>query len=86
MAVASVAAGCFSRSRRAASRTSFIPGFYRALHSQSTAAVSVDERPNRRLRLPDVTETARAEAELPRGCFLVERLIATRKNKVCCTQ
>ena len=85
MAVASVAAECSSRSRRAASRTSFIPGFYRALHSQSTAAVNVNERPSRRLRLPQVTETARAEAELPPGFFLVERVIAARKNKVCCT-
>ena len=82
--MATVAAGCStSRARRAASSSSFLPGFYRALHSQ-TEANCFTAQPTLcpRLTLPQVAGSA--DLELPQGCYLVERLIATRKNKVCC--
>ena len=91
MAVAAAAASSSSRSRRAASRSSFLPGFYRALHSRTAAdcftANRVDELSSRHhfISLPEVSGAADAEAELPPGCYLVERVIAARKNKVCCT-
>ncbi len=81
--MATVAAGCStSRARKAASRSSFVPGFYRALHSQTAAnCFTATERPSLGLTLPQVAGAA--DPELPLGCYLVERLIATRKNKVC---
>ena len=86
MAVA--AANSSSRSRRVASRSSFLPGFYKALHSRTAAdsftASRVDERSGRHLSLPEVSGAAGVEAELPSGCYLVERVIAARKNKVSC--
>lgn len=84
--MATVAAGCSSsRARRAASRSSFIPGFYRALHSQSAAiSFTATSRVNPGLNLPEVSGAA--DPELPQGCYLVERLIAARKNKVCSTE
>ena len=87
MAVAAVASSS-SRSTRVASRSSFLPGFYKALHSRTAAdcftASRVDERSSRHLSLSEVSGAAGAEAELPPGCYLVERVIAARKNKVCC--
>ena len=90
MAVAApAAASSSSRSRRAASRRSFLPGFYRALHSHTAAdcftANRVDERSSRHLSLPEVSGAAGTGAELPPGCYLVERMVAARKNKVSCS-
>ena len=78
-------ARCSRARRRAASSTSFIPGFYIALNSQTSADCSVctiNERPKSLSLLSQVTGAA--DLELPPGCYLVERLIAVRKNKVCC--
>ena len=82
MDVAAATACSSSRCRRVASRSSFLPGFYRALHSRAVADCFTANRvDDRHLSLPEVSV---AEAELPPGCYLVERVIAARKNKVCC--
>lgn len=69
-------------------KNSFLPGYYKALHIQTAAdcftASREDDRSSRRLSLPEVSGPAGSEAELPPGCYLVERVIAARKYKVCC--
>ena len=69
-----------SRTKRKAASNSFVPGFYRALNEQcsaksATCTTAVQSECN--LRLP-----ANAEEGLPSHCFLVERLISTKRNKV----
>ena len=71
------------RSRKAASN-SFVSGFYRALNAQSSADVespstSATRMTRLNLRLPTCDT---AGDELPSDCFLVERVICTRRYKV----
>lgn len=80
--MASVATASYSRARRAASSASFSPGFYRALNSQTSANCSMVTKATS-LILHQVAGAS--DSELPPGCYLVERLIATRKKKVRCT-
>ena len=85
--MANIATASCSRARRAASTASFSPGFYRALNSQTSAidnccSSNVTGRPKATgLILPEEVAGA-SDSELPPGCYLVERLIAVRKNKV----
>ena len=68
-----------SRARRNASSSSFTPGFYRALDTHSSADLDVMQScssPASTLRI------ATDYDELPSGCYLVERLISMRKQKV----
>ena len=62
--------------------SSFVPGFYRALNARSSAdsslAVSLSEHSN--LTLPRNDDTG--DADLPSDCFLVERVISARGQKV----
>lgn len=63
--------------RRKASSDSFAPGFYHALDAYSSADMDVMQAcPSSSLRLATDSD------ELPAGCFLVERLISMRKQKV----
>ena len=67
-----------SRSKRKAASNSFVPGFYRALNEQcsaKSATTAVQSEGN--LRLP-----ANTEEGLPSDCFLVERVVSARRNKV----
>lgn len=79
--VASGSAG--TRRLRSAASISFVPGFYRALNARSSAdfnssAVSSERRSN--LTLPTNSDTG--DAALPSDCFLVERVISSRRHKV----
>ena len=71
------------RSRKAASN-SFVSGFYRSLNAQSSAdldspSTSAARMIRSNLRLPT---NHTAGDELPSDCFLVERVISTRRHKV----
>ena len=67
------------RTRRTASSCSYNPGFYRALNNgDNISADLIQASASQSLRLPaDTTVT-----ELPSDCFLVERVIASRRRKV----
>ena len=82
--MATVTTARCSGARRAASSSSFIPGFYRALNSQTSAMPDGPLKTKRKqnLSLP-VAEDVGTSQELPPGCYLVERVIAARRNKVC---
>ena len=86
MAIANVASTSARarRSRKAASN-SFVSGFYHALNAQSSADLdspstrSAARMIRSNLRLPT---NHTAGDELPSDCFLVERVISTRRHKV----
>ena len=67
------------RTRRTASSCSYNPGFYRALNNGDNISADLTQASaSQSLRLPaDTTLT-----ELPSDCFLVERVIASRRRKV----
>ena len=67
-----------SRAKRTASKDSYVPGFYRSLNARSSAdsTAPLDSDPaSQCLRLPH-------NSELPSNCFIVERVIFSRKFKV----
>ena len=65
------------RVRRKASSYNYTPGFYHALDAYSSADVDVMQSYS-----PSILQLAIYSEELPAGCFLVERLISTRRHKV----
>ena len=76
--MASVVAATNIRVKRNASAASYAPGFYRTLNGLSSADF-LQESPTSTssgLRLFSTDD-------LPADCYLVERLIAERKQKVC---
>ena len=60
-----------SSSRRSASNTSYIPGFYRTLHTANDQQLS-----------STLSTLQLGSGDMPEGCFLVESLISERKFKV----
>ena len=68
-----------SRAIRKTSTSSYTSGFYRALNAYSSADSAMHmlmQQSSSTLRLATDSD------ELPPGCFLVERLISTRRHKV----
>ena len=88
--MANIATARCSRARRAASSASFSPGFYRALNQTSAidncSCSKVTGRPKATSLIPPLKVAGASDLELPPGCYLVERLIAVRKNNVRCAR
>ena len=76
MASESVSFAMSIRSRRTTATSSFVPGFYRTLNSDVKALSSTSAIQSNTLALSTSGD------QLPDGCFLVERVITTRKHKV----
>lgn len=69
-----------SRSKRKVASNSFVPKFYRALNEQcssQSSVTAVQSEDSYSLRLPANTEDG-----LPSNCFLMERVISTKRKKV----
>ena len=71
------AASASARVRRSAAKSSFVSGYYQALHRQSTADAFTTSS-----SVP-LSLSVDTDHDLPDGCFLVERLVAVRRYKVC---
>ena len=66
------------RATRNASRSSFTPGFYRALNASDESDIPSCPA---NLSLPALS-SAGESTELPPGCYLVERVVAMKSHKV----
>ena len=69
------------RATRNASRSSFTPGFYRALNASDESDIPSCPA---NLSLPALSSAGESNlaTELPPGCYLVERVVAMKSHKV----